>query len=273
MTRYPDGIDGKSFFQKDAPPYAPDWLRTVKVWNEGSKRELSYFVVDDVESLLYVVNMGTIPIHIWSSRVSNLAQPDWCIVDLDPKDAPFTDVVEIARTIHDVGEDIGLPTFAKTSVSSGIHVLIPLAGRLTYEQFRTLGQLLGRVVVSECPEIATLTRTPERRDGKVYIDFLQNGHGRLLVAPFTVRPMPGAPVSTPVRWSEVTKRLTIGQHTITSVPRRMRRLGEDPLRPVLDTEPDLLGALERLSGWFDRDGPSRQASRPGAPPVCRKTIR
>lgn len=253
MTRYPDGIDGKSFFQKDAPPYAPDWLRTVKVWSEGSERELSYFVVDDVESLLYVVNMGTIPIHIWSSRISNLSQPDWCILDLDPKDAPFSDVVEIARTIHDVCEEIGLPAFAKTSGSSGMHVLIPLAGRLTYEQSRTLGQLLGRVVVAECPEIATLTRNPERREGKVYVDFLQNGHGRLLVAPFAVRPMPGATVSTPVKWAEVTKRLTIGRHTIKSVPRRMKRLGEDPLRPVLDTEPDLLGALERLSGWFDRD--------------------
>jgi len=196
--------------------------------------------------------MGTIPIHIWSSRISSLAQPDWCILDLDPKDAPFTDVIEIARKIHDVCEEIGLPTFVKTSGSSGIHVLIPLAGRLTYEQSRTLGQLLGRVVVAECPDIATLTRNPERRAGKVYVDFLQNGHGRLLVAPFAVRPTPGATVSTPVKWSEVTKRLTIGRHTIKSVPRRMKRLGDDPLRPVLDTEPDLLGALERLAGWFDR---------------------
>ena len=253
MTRYPDGIEGKSFFQKDAPPYAPDWLRTVKVWSEGSERELSYFVVEDIESLLYVVNMGTIPIHVWSSRISSLAQPDWCILDLDPKEAPFTDVVEIARTIHDICDEIDLPAFVKTSGSSGIHVLIPLAGRLTYEQSRTLGQLLGRVVVAERPEIATLTRNPERRDGKVYVDFVQNGHGRLLVAPFTVRPKPGATVSAPLKWSEVTRRLTIGQHTIKSMPRRMKRLREDPLRPVLDTEPDLLGALERLSTWFDRD--------------------
>lgn len=251
MTRYPDGIHGKSFFQKDAPPYAPDWLRTVKVWSEGSERELSYFVVEDVESLLYVVNMGTIPIHVWSSRIATLAQPDWCILDLDPKEAPFTDVVEIARLIHRIGEEIGLPTFAKTSGSSGIHVLVPLGGRLTYEQSRTLGQLLGRVVVSERPDIATLTRNPERRDGKVYVDFVQNGHGRLLVAPFTVRPRPGATVSTPLRWTEVTKRLTIQQHTIESVPKRMKRLGEDPLRPVLEAEPDLLGALERLTTWFD----------------------
>ncbi|MEQ9400179.1 MAG: DNA ligase D [Longimicrobiales bacterium] len=251
MTRYPDGIDGKSFFQKDAPPYAPEWIRRVTVWSEGSERELSYFVAEDVESLLYVVNMGTIPLHVWSSRIETLAQPDWCILDLDPKEAPFTDVVAIARLIHEIGQEIGLPTFPKTSGSSGIHVLVPLGGRLTYEQSRTLGELLGRVVVSERPDIATLTRNPERRDGKVYVDFVQNGHGRLLVAPFTVRPKPGAPVSAPLDWEEVTPELTIGQHTIVTLPDRMDRLGRDPLAPVLEMQPDLLGALGRLTRWFE----------------------
>ncbi|KPJ81514.1 MAG: DNA ligase [Gemmatimonas sp. SG8_23] len=251
MTRYPDGVDGKSFFQKDAPPYAPDWLRTVTVWSEGSERELSYFVAEDVESLLYVINLGTIPLHIWSSRIASLASPDWCILDLDPKEAPFTDVVKVALTIRDLCEEIDLPAFPKTSGSSGIHVLIPLGGRLTYEQSRTLGQLLGRVIVAERPDVATLTRNPERREGKVYVDFVQNGHGRLLVAPFSVRPKAAAPVSTPLSWEEVTENLQIEQHTIANVPERMERLGHDPLRPVLDLEPDLLGALERLSRWFD----------------------
>jgi bifunctional non-homologous end joining protein LigD len=251
MTRYPDGIDGKSFFQKDAPPYAPDWFRRVTVWSEGSGRELSYFVAEDVESLLFVINLGTIPLHIWSSRITSLAEPDWCILDLDPKEAPFTDVVEIALVIRELCDEIGLPCYPKTSGSSGIHVLVPLGGRLTYEQSRTLGQLLGRVVVAERSDIATLTRNPDRREGKVYIDFVQNGHGRLLVAPFTVRPQPGAPVSAPLAWSEVNKRLRIENHTIKSVPRRMRRLKTDPLAPVLSEEPDLLGALERLTTWFD----------------------
>ncbi|MEQ1856291.1 MAG: DNA ligase D [Longimicrobiales bacterium] len=251
MTRYPDGIDGKSFFQKDAPPYAPDWFRRVTLWSEGSERELSYFVAEDLDSLLYVINLGTIPLHIWSSRIETLATPDWCILDLDPKEAPFEDVVEIANKLHEICEEIELPCFAKTSGSSGIHVLVPLGRKLTYDQSRTLGQLLGRVVAAELPRIATLTRSPDRRDGKVYIDFVQNGHGRLLAAPFTVRPLPGATVSAPLGWHEVTKRLRISDHTIASVPKRMRRLGEDPLRPVLDLEPDLLGALDRLTRWFD----------------------
>jgi bifunctional non-homologous end joining protein LigD len=251
MTRYPDGIAGKSFFQKDAPPFAPEWIRKVTLWSEGAERELSYFVAEDLESLLYVVNLGTIPLHVWSSRIDTLATPDWCILDLDPKEAPFGHVVELAKLLHALCDEIGLPSFVKTSGSSGLHVLIPLGRRLTYEQSRTLAQLLARVAVAERTDIATLTRNPARRAGKVYIDFVQNGHGRLLAAPFTVRPFPGAPVSAPLRWSEVNPRLRIGSHTVKSVPRRMRRLKEDPLRPVLDLEPDLLGALERLTHWFD----------------------
>ncbi len=250
MTRYPDGIHGKSFFQKDAPPFAPEWMRRVTLWSEGSERELSYFVAEDLDALLYVVNLGTIPVHVWSSRISSLAHPDWCVLDLDPKEAPFLHVVEIARTLRELGEEIGLPTFVKTSGSSGLHVLVPLGRRLTHEQSRTLAQLLARVVVGERPDIATLTRNPARRGGKVYIDVVQNGQGRLLAAPFTVRPLPGATVSAPLAWREVGRRLTLARYTLRTVPARMTRLKEDPLRAVLDLEPDLPAALERLRRWL-----------------------
>jgi bifunctional non-homologous end joining protein LigD len=247
MTRYPDGIDGKSFFQKDAPAWVPDWVRTEQMWSEHAEREVNYFVCDDLESLLYVINMGTIPLHVWASRVGDLQHPDWCILDLDPKGAPFADVVAIANEIREICGELELPACPKTSGSSGVHVLLPLGGRLTFAQCQMLAELLARLVVRRCPEIATVARNVRAREGKVYVDFLQNGHGRLLVAPFSVRPLPGAPVSMPLRWSEVNARLDPRRYTIHNALTRMRRLGADPLAPVLGPAPDLARALARLA--------------------------
>src|SRR3989454_326987 len=247
LTRFPDGINGKSFFQKDAPEYAQAFVRTVTIWSEDSQRELDYFVCDDQSSLLYIANMAAILLHVWSSRVATLETPDWCILDLDPKDAPFTDVVTVAKAVRALCDDIGLPTGIKTSGSTGLHVLIPLGRQVTYEQSRTLGGLLARVIAAELPEIATVTRQVQKRGGKVYLDYVQNGHGRLLVAPYSVRPLPGAPVSMPLKWSEVTPKLDIKQFTIKTAPARMKKLGEDPLRPVLELKPDLVHALELLN--------------------------
>jgi bifunctional non-homologous end joining protein LigD len=252
LTRYPDGIEGKSFFQKDAPEYAHDFVRTVTMWSAESQRELNYFVCESPESLLYIANMGAIPLHIWASRVATLETPDWCILDLDPKGAPFTYVVEVARACHALCEEIGLPSFVKTSGSSGLHVLIPLGRQCTYEQARTLGGLLARAVAAELPDIATIVRQVTKREGKVYLDYVQNGHGRLLAAPFSARPVPGALVSAPLEWKEVTPKLKLAAFTIKTMPARMKKLKEDPLRPVLALKPDLPHALEQLHGRFTR---------------------
>jgi len=249
LTRYPDGIDGKSFYQKNAPEWAPEWVRTESVWSESSEKPIDYFVVEELEMLLYVANSAAIPLHVWSSKIKTIDKPDWCILDLDPKGAPFGDVVKVARVIRDVCEEIELPTYVKTSGSSGLHVLVPLGHQCDYEQSRQLGHLLARVVVLELPEIATITRTIRDREGKVYVDFLQNRRGQLLVSPFSVRPVPEAAVSTPLKWNEVTKTLDIRKHTIKTVPARMKRLkGGDPFLGVLQDRPDLIGALERLAG-------------------------
>ena len=248
LTRFPDGIDGKSFYQKNAPDWAPEWVRTESVWSESSEKPIDYFVVEDLEMLLYVANSAAIPLHVWSSRIATINQPDWCILDLDPKGAPFGDVVKVARVIRDVCDEIELPTYVKTSGASGLHVLVPLGHQCDYEQSRQLGHLLAQVVVSELPEIATITRTIRDREGRVYVDFLQNRRGQLLVAPFSVRPVPEAAVSTPLKWSEVTQRLDIRKHTIRTVPARMKRLkGGDPFLGVLKDRPDLIGALGRLA--------------------------
>jgi bifunctional non-homologous end joining protein LigD len=248
LTRYPDGIAGKNFFQKDAPDFVPGWVRLERIWSEQAQREIEYFIADDEETLLYIINLGTIPLHVWASRISDIPQPDWCILDLDPKDAPFTDVVKVAREIHDLTEEMETPSFVKTSGSTGIHVLVPLGGQCTFEQAKTLGELMARVVSERRPEIATTIRLPASRGGRVYVDFLQNGHGKLLAAPFSARPVPGAKVSTPLAWSEVKPGLDPARFTIRTVPERMRALKEDPLRGVLSEKPDLARALARLAG-------------------------
>ena len=247
LTRFPDGIEGKSFFQKDAPEYAQAFVRTVTMWSADSQRDLDYFVCDNVDALLYIANMGAIPLHIWGSRVATLETPDWCILDLDPKGAPFTDVVTVALALKELCDDIGLPSHVKTSGSSGLHVLIPLGRQCTFEQARTLGGLLARLVAAELHEIATVMRQVTRREGKVYLDYVQNGHGRLLAAPFAARPVPGALVSAPLAWKEVTAKLSLASFTIKTMPARMKKLKKDPLAPVLDLAPDLPDALAQLA--------------------------
>ena len=247
LTRYPDGIVGKSFFQKDAPSFIPEWLRTERMWSEDTQRDIDYFVCDNLESLLYLANMGTIPLHVWGSRTASLERPDWCILDLDPKDAPFAHVVKVARGVKDLCDEIDLPAFIKTSGSTGLHVMLPLARLVTYEQARQLGGLLARVIANELPDIATVTRQVGKRGGRVYLDYVQNGQGRLLVAPFSARPLPGAPVSMPLEWREVTPKLDIHKFTIKNASARMKKLGKDPLLPVLEETPDLVAALERLA--------------------------
>ena len=246
LTRYPDGIDGKSFFQKDAPSWTPDWVHTVRMWSESTEREIDYFVCNDLSSLLYVVNLGTIPLHIWSSRITTLQQPDWCILDLDPKGAPFAQVVRLARCIYRLCRRIGLPAFVKTSGSTGMHVLVPLQGKLTYEQARTLADLLARVVVEQQPEIATLQRVISARQGRVYIDTGQNGHGRLLAAPFSARPVPLGLVSMPLNWREVREDLNFHRFNLRYAPQRLQRMRQDPLLDILTTEVDIIPALGRL---------------------------
>lgn len=246
MTRYPDGINGKSFFQKDAPNFAPGWVRTERIWSDVG-REIDYFVCDDVESLLYIVNLGSIPLHVWSSRVGSLEKPDWCILDLDPKGAPFTHVVKVARTIHELCEEIELPAFIKTSGATGLHVLIPLGARLTHAESKAFGEILARTVERRVPEISTTARMLGARGGKVYIDFLQNGHGKTIAGIYSARPVPGATCSAPLHWKDISARLDPARYTIKTLPARMKRLGEDPVLPVLSLQPDLERALARLT--------------------------
>jgi bifunctional non-homologous end joining protein LigD len=229
LDRYPNGITGKSFFQKNA--------------GDGGE----YFLCESEDDLLYLANLGAIPLHVWSSRLESIDRPDWCILDLDPKGAPFRDVVRIALAIGDLCDEIELPAHVKTSGGSGLHILIPMGAQCDHDQVRQLAELLARVVVDRLPAIATTLRSIPARKGRVYVDALQNGRGKLLAAPYSVRPHPGAPVSTPLAWSEVSAKLDVRKLNIRTVPKRLKTREEDPLLPVLQLRPDLMSALAKLA--------------------------
>ena len=240
LTRYPDGIEGKNFYQKNAPDFTPDWVLREQI--EGT----DYFVCNELRTLLYVINSGAIPLHVWSSRRDALDRPDWLILDLDPKQAPFAHVIEIARHIHALLDELGAAHFAKTSGQDGLHVLVPLGRQLDHDDTRRLAEVLARAVCADLPEIATITRPVAARGDKVYVDYLQNGRGKLIAGPFSVRPRPGAPVSMPLEWKHVNARLDPTKFTIkTAVPRLEK--GGDPLAPVLGPGVDAVGLLGALA--------------------------
>jgi bifunctional non-homologous end joining protein LigD len=246
LTRYPDGIDGEMFYQKDMPAWSPPWLRTTTLWSEHSQREIHYVMVDDADGLAYLANLGSIPIHAWASRAVALEKPDWAIVDLDPKNAPREHVVPLALAIHALCDAAKLPNYVKTSGQSGLHVLIPLGGQCTFDQARTLAYLIGLLVEKQHPTMATTARNPAARGGRVYLDWGQNAHGQLLVAPYSVRPVSGASVSMPLTWDEVTPDLDAKQFHLRNALERVTAWAGDPCLAVLTDRPDLQAALTAL---------------------------
>jgi bifunctional non-homologous end joining protein LigD len=254
LTRFPDGITGKSFYQKDAPDFAPRWVRTERIYSRDTERDIAYLVVDDAEMLRYVANSGAIPLHLWASRIPSLERPDWVVLDLDPKGAPFTDVVKVALALRRILDGLELSSYVKTSGATGLHILLPLGARYTYEQARTFARLLAMLGVEALPEISTVARPLRARGGKVYIDFGQNGHGQTIVAPYSLRPLPGAPASCPLEWREVTPRLDPAHFNLQTIAARFEKMA-DPLRPVLGDGVDIAVALERIQSRLSASAP------------------
>jgi bifunctional non-homologous end joining protein LigD len=254
MNRFPDGIEGKSFYQRNAGEHAPDWIDTVDVESSSHEEPVRSIVCNDGDTLMYLANLGSIDLHPWLSRRGSLDEPDWVVLDLDAKESAFTDVIEIARVSHRILTEIGLRPLLKTSGATGMHVYIPLRPGYTYDQSRMFCEAVARLVCRELPKIATVERLPSKRGGKVYVDFGQNRRSQTVVPPYVVRPVPGACVSTPLDWSELSAELHPSQFTILTVPPRIEALG-DLFRPALDDPQDLLEAIEALQTQLR--GPSK----------------
>jgi bifunctional non-homologous end joining protein LigD len=246
LTRYPDGIEGKYFYQRDAPEWVPGWVRRVRLYSKEGEREIEHFVCDSVQALVYLANLGCIPLHVWNARLGALDRPDWLVLDLDPGEASFAAVVTVAHGLHRLLRTIGLRAFPKTSGATGLHLLLPLGARYPHSDVKRFAEIVARVAAERLRDIATVERRPARRDGKVYIDYGQNGYGRTIAAPYAVRARPGAPVSAPLRWAQVRAGLDPARFTIKTLPERIRRAAEDPLRGVLGPGCDLGTALARL---------------------------
>ncbi len=245
LTRYPDGIAGKNFFQKAKPDKAPSFIRTVRVHSDENNRELDQIVCDDLKTLEWCAAMGTLVLHIPYARVAALDRADWCVIDFDPKEAPFAHVLTLARTLRAICDSAGLPSFVKTTGSSGLHVLVPLGGQLDHAGAKQLSELLSVLLIAQHPDLATNERSMNKRKGRVYIDTLQNGHGKVVAAPFSVRAKARAPVSMSLHWSELTADLTPTTFTIRDAISRLEKHG-DPMAEVLVLKPDLGAALAKL---------------------------
>jgi bifunctional non-homologous end joining protein LigD len=219
-------------------------VRTVPV--EHGDEIVPHHVIDDREMLLYAINLGSIDLHPWLSRAATPGEPDYALLDLDPKSAPFPWVVRIARSAGRLLRGIGLRPVLKTSGKSGMHIVVPLRRGYSYDHSRMFTEAVARVLARELPDIATVERLPDQRDGKVYLDFLQNRKSQTIVPPYSVRPVRGASVSTPLAWDELERKdLHPGLCTIHTGPPRIAGLG-DLFRSALEDPQDLLPAISAL---------------------------
>jgi bifunctional non-homologous end joining protein LigD len=249
MRRYPDGAYGKAFFQKDAPPHMPSWIKTVRAnvsTRAGGKKDVDFPLVDDELALLWMVNMGCIDMNPWYSRVDKPERPDFVLFDLDPTpEVPWAQTIEVALLLKGLLDGLGLDSYPKTSGGKGFHVLVPIARRSTYDDTRAFSELVAGTIARAYPKLATTEWSKAKRRG-VLIDSNQNGMGKTISSAYSVRPHPGAPVSTPLEWREVKPDLDPKAFTMGVVLDRVAKSG-DLFEGVLAGKQSLAQALARLS--------------------------
>ena len=248
LRRYPDGIKGQAFFQKNMPEGVPKWIETVKVPSEGKREDVQYVIANDLASLLYLTGLGCIDHNPWSSRRDDQEHPDYFFFDLDPADGTeFSHVLTIARALHEKLTHVGLKIFMKTSGATGFHLYLPVERVYTFEQLRLFGEIFAQLVSGEYPELVTHERiVAKRRPGRVLIDVTQNSLGRPLAAPYTVRAFPKAPISAPVEIRELRPTLKPERFNMKNLFSRLKVKG--------DLWAGFWGSRQRIEGAIDQLG-------------------
>lgn len=250
LKRYPNGIADEFFFQKNTPDTFPSWLRTEMIDSEHVGRDVRYVFAENRADLLYLVNLGCIDQNPWMSRSPHLDNPDFVLIDLDPQECPFELIVDAALMVKRVLDRIGLSGYPKTTGGDGLHVYIPVEPVYSYDETRTFAELIARLVIAEKPDMFTTPRSvAKRQKNRVYFDYLQNAKSKTIAAPYVLRAYPGAPVATPLEWTEVHRGLHPSQFDIRNAVERFAAKG-DLFRGVLDDPQTLDSPIEKLSALF-----------------------
>lgn len=247
LKRNPNGINGDWFYHKDAGGNAPEWMEIYSKWSDSSGKTTDYLVVNNKPGLLYIANLGCIEINPWNSKVKTIDKPDYLVLDIDPSDKnTFKQVVDCALVIKELLDKAGVDNYCKTSGATGLHVYVPLAAKYTYEQARQFAEIIAGMTQEQLPDFTTLERSLSKRGkDQIYIDYLQNKEGATLSCAYSLRPRPGAPVSTPLEWKEVKHSLDPLDHNINNILKRVEKKG-DLFAPVLKRGVNLAKALKNL---------------------------
>lgn len=230
LTRYPDGVEEKGFYEKDAPQGTPDWVKTVKIHSETAKRDLNYVLVNDLDTLIWLGNLAAIEIHMPLSRVDAREKPDFVLFDVDPEPpAKFDDGISVALLLKEKLDQLGMQSFVKTSGKKGLHIVIPIQRDYTYRVTREFAHIIGKHLAKET-ELVVSEFSDTKKPGKVFMDYTQNSHGKTMVIPYGLRATPDATVSTPLEWKEVKKGLKAESFNLFTVVKRKK----DPWKNILD---------------------------------------
>ena len=233
LNRHPNGITGANFYQKNTAGKVADWITTHR-FNSESQGPIDFMVCTGEASLLYMASLGCIEMNPWHSRTASPDNPDWCVIDLDPDHNPYDQVITVALVIKHLLDGMKIPSYCKTSGATGMHIYIPLGAKYSYDQSRILARLIVEMAHRDgaIAPFTSLERTPAKRKKKIYLDFLQNRAIQTLAAPYSVRPRPGATVSTPLHWEELKKGLKPENFTMLNIFSRLKNEG-DLFKPVL----------------------------------------